>query len=133
MDATEDRRCQDIIDRVAAESHGVPTWLALRGVLGTLGEVLPFGTAAYLAANLPAAIGVAVGRHFPADGPVGPVTRGEFTAAVARRCGCPAHSVEPVIRAVTRAVAASVPLGVLVDVQHMLPEPLLDLVPPGST
>ncbi len=119
----------DIVARVSATVPEVPAWAALHGVLGTLGEVLPYGTAGYLAANLPEPVGAAVGRHFPVDGEVGPVSRAEFVGAVARRCGCPLEAAEPVIRAVTGAVAASVPLGVMVDVQQMLPEALVDLVP----
>jgi uncharacterized protein (DUF2267 family) len=130
MDAPDrDERCQRILDRVDRAHLGIPPWQAVNAVLETLGEVLPYGTAAYLAASLPDEVGAVVGRHFPADSPVGDVGRSEFEAAVARRCGCPADEVEPVIRAVTEAVADVVPIGVMVNVEHVTPEPLLDLIP----
>jgi uncharacterized protein (DUF2267 family) len=119
----------DIVTRVSAALPGVPAWSALHAVLGTLGEVLPYGTAGYLAANLPAPVGAAVGRHFPVDDQLATVSRAEFLGAVSRRSGCPLEATEPVVRAVLGAVAESVPLGVLVDVQAVLPAPLVDLVP----
>jgi uncharacterized protein (DUF2267 family) len=125
----QDDRCQRILDQVDRAGLGVPPWQAVNAVLGTLGEVLPYGTAAYLAASLPDSVGAAVGRHFPADGAVGSVGRAEFETAVARRCGCAADEAGPVIRAVTEAVAGVVPLGVMVNVEHVTPEPLLDLIP----
>ena len=124
-----DERRQQIFDSVDRAGLAIPSEQAVDAVLETLGEVLPYGTAAYLAASLPDELGAAVGRHFPADQAVGGVGRVEFTAAVARRCGCAADEVEPVIRAVTGAVAAVVPLGVMVNVEHVTPEPLLDLMP----
>ncbi len=124
-----DDRYQRILDEVAAANLGVPPWQAVNAVLETLGEVLPYGTAAYLAASLPDAVGTLVGRHFPADSEVGYVGRAEFQSAVARRCGCPTDEVEPVIRTVSTAIAGVLPLGVLVNVEHVTPEPLLDLVP----
>ena len=123
-----DTRCQDIIDSVVAARLGVAPWPAVSAVLETLGEVLPYGTAAYLAASLPDQIGVEVGRHFPTDSPVCPVERTEFEAAVARRCGCTVDEAGAVIRAVARAVAATVPFGVMVNVEHVTPQPLLDLI-----
>jgi uncharacterized protein (DUF2267 family) len=127
-DAMADERCQRILDRVDEAGLGIPPWEAVNAVLETLGEVLPYGTAGYLAASLPDEVGAAVGRHFPADDPVGDVDRIEFTTAVANRCGCAAEEAEPVIRAVTGAVADVVPLGVMVNVEHVTPEPLLDLI-----
>jgi uncharacterized protein (DUF2267 family) len=124
-----DDRCRQILDRVDRAGTGVPPWQAVDAVLETLGEVLPYGTAAYLAASLPDPIGDRVGRHFPTDGGVVPVDRADFESAVARRCGCAADEAGPVIRAVTEAIAASVPLGVMVNVEHVTPEPLLDLIP----
>jgi uncharacterized protein (DUF2267 family) len=129
-EAMADERCQHILDRVDEARVGVPPWEAVNAVLETLGEVLPYGTAAYLAASLPDEVGAAVGRHFPADGAVGDVDRSEFATAVARRCGCAAEEAEPVIRAVTGAVADVVPIGVMVNVEHVTPEPLLDLIVP---
>jgi uncharacterized protein (DUF2267 family) len=130
MDAPEhDDRYQRILDHVDRAHLGISPGQAVSAVLETLGEVLPYGTAAYLAASLPDAAGAAVGRHFPADSTVGEVGRAEFETAVARRCGCPAEEVEPVIRAVTEAVAGVVPLGVMVNVEHVTPAPLLDLIP----
>jgi uncharacterized protein (DUF2267 family) len=127
MDANPDTRCQDILDRVRAAGTGVPPWQAVSAVLATLGEVLPYGTAAYLAASLPDQIGAEVGRHFPADASVGRIERAEFEAAVARRCGCSADQAAAVIRAVADAVSATVPFGVMVNVEHVTPEPLLEL------
>lgn len=127
-DAMADERCQRILDRVDAAGLGIPPWQAVHAVLETLGEVLPYGTAAYLAASLPDEVGAAVGRHFPADGAVGDVDRADFATAVARRCGCATEEAEPVIRAVTGAVAGVVPLGVMVNVEHVTPGPLLDLI-----
>jgi uncharacterized protein (DUF2267 family) len=124
-----DERRQQILDEVDRAGLGIPSSRAVDAVLETLGEVLPYGTAAYLAASLPDDVGAAVGRHFPADDTVAGIGRIEFTAAVARRCGCSAEEVEPVIRAVTEAVAGVVPLGVMVNVEHVTPEPLLDLMP----
>jgi uncharacterized protein (DUF2267 family) len=130
MDAPQhDDRFQRILDHVDRADLGIPPWQAVSAVLETLGEVLPYGTAAYLAASLPDEVGAAVGRHFPADSAVGDVRRSEFDAAVARRCGCRADEIEPVIRAVTEAVAEVVPLGVMVNVEHVTPEHLLDLIP----
>jgi uncharacterized protein (DUF2267 family) len=126
--AMADERCQRILERVDEAGLGIPPWRAVNAVLETLGEVLPYGTAAYLAASLPDEVGAAVGRHFPADDEVGDVDRTEFATAVARRCGCAAEEAEPVIRAVTGAVAGVVPLGVMVNVEHVTPEPLLDLI-----
>jgi uncharacterized protein (DUF2267 family) len=128
-DPQHDERYRRILDYVDRADLGIPPGQAVSAVLETLGEVLPYGTAAYLAASLPDAAGAAVGRHFPADSAVGDVGRVEFETAVARRCGCPADEVEPVIRAVTEAVAEVVPLGVMVNVEHVTPEPLLDLIP----
>jgi len=124
-----DERRQQILDEVEQAGLGISSWQAVNAVLETLGEVLPYGTAAYLAASLPDDVGAAVGRHFPVDNAVGDVGRAEFTTAVARRCGCAVDEAEPVIRAVTEAVAAVVPLGVMVNVEHVTPEPLLDLMP----
>jgi uncharacterized protein (DUF2267 family) len=129
METPEDERYRQVLDQVDRAGLGVPPGQAVTAVLETLGEVLPYGTAAYLAASLPDALGAAVGRHFPADEPVGEVGRAEFEIAVARRCGCAADEAEPVIRAVTGAVADVVPLGVMVNVEHVTPEPLLDLIP----
>src|SRR5258707_1621456 len=70
-----DTRCQDIIDRVVAARVGVAPWPAVSAVLETLGEVLPYGTAAYLAASLPDQIGAEVGRHFPNHSPASAVVR----------------------------------------------------------
>jgi uncharacterized protein (DUF2267 family) len=123
-----DERYRQILERVERAGLGVPAGRAVNAVLETLGEVLPYGTAAYLAASLPDEVGGAVGRHFPADSVVGSVGRAEFEAAVVRRCGCAADEVEPVIRAVAGAVAGVVPLGVMVNVEHVTPEPLLDLI-----
>lgn len=128
MATSPDTRSQDIIDRVNAAQTGVPAWQAVCAVLETLGEVLPYGTAAYLAASLPDAMGAEVGRHFPADSSVGQIDRADFVAAVARRCGCGADGAERAIRAVTEAISATVPFGVMVNVEHMTPEPLLDLI-----
>jgi uncharacterized protein (DUF2267 family) len=125
-----DDRCQRILERVDEAGLGVPPWRAVNAVLETLGEVLPYGTAAYLAASLPDEVGEVVGRHFPADDAVGEVDRVEFATAVARRCGCAAEEAEPVIRAVAGAVADVVPIGVMVNVEHVTPEPLLDLIAP---
>jgi uncharacterized protein (DUF2267 family) len=124
-----DQRRQRILDEVERAGLGVPSWQAVDAVLETLGEVLPYGTAAYLAASLPDDVGAAVGRHFPVDAAVGDIGRAEFTTAVARRCGCAADEAESVIRAVTEAIAAVVPFGVMVNVEHVTPEPLLDLMP----
>ena len=124
-----DERRQRILDEVERAGLGIPSWQAVNAVLETLGEVLPYGTAAYLAASLPDDVGAAVGRHFPVDNAVGDVGRAEFTTAVARRCGCAADEAEPVIRAVTEAIAVVVPFGVMVNVEHVTPEPLLDLMP----
>jgi uncharacterized protein (DUF2267 family) len=129
QDATgRDTRGQDIIDRVTAAGIGVPPWQAVCAVLETLGEVLPYGTAAYLASSLPDSMGVEVGRHFPADSSVGRIERNDFVAAVARRCGCGVGEAERVIRIVADAIAATVPFGVMVNVEHVTPEPLLDLI-----
>lgn len=121
-------RCDGILRRVASAEPGVPAWPAVRAVLGTLGEALPFGTAAYLASNLPRPLAEAVGRHFPVDDPVVRVGRRDFAGSVARRCGCPPERVDSVIRAVTSAVAGDVPRGVMVDVEQVTPRPLLDLI-----
>jgi uncharacterized protein (DUF2267 family) len=128
MDAAPDTRSQDIIDHVKAAQIGVPAWQAVCAVLETLGEVLPFGTAAYLASSLPDAMGAEVGRHFPAEESVSRIERSEFVAAVARRCGCGTEEAARVIRAVADAVAATVPFGVMVNVEHVTPQPLLDLI-----
>lgn len=127
-DDEPDERYRQIIERVERAGLGVPAGRAVHAVLETLGEVLPYGTAAYLASSLPDAVGEAVGRHFPADTPVGSVGRTEFEAAVVRRCGCAADEAEQLIRAVTDAVAGAVPLGVMVNVEHVTPEPLLDFI-----
>jgi uncharacterized protein (DUF2267 family) len=127
-DLSSDTRYQDIIDRVAAARTGVPPWQAVCAVLETLGEVLPYGTAAYLAASLPDALGAEVGRHFPADSSVAEIERAEFVAAVARRCDCDADGAARTIRAVADAIAATVPFGVMVNVEHVTPAPLLDLI-----
>lgn len=126
--ARDDRRHQ-ILEEVDRAGLGVPSWQAVNAVLETLGEVLPYGTAAYLAASLPDDLGAAVGRHFPVDSAVGDIGRAEFTTAVARRCGCATDEAEPVIRAVTGAVSGVLPFGVMVNVEHVTPEPLLDLMP----
>ena len=124
----EDERYRQILARVDGAGLGVPAERAVHAVLETLGEVLPYGTAAYLASSLPDPVAEAVGRHFPVDSAVGTVGRAEFAAAVVRRCGCAADEAELLIRAVTEAVAGAVPLGVMVNVEHVTPEPLLDLI-----
>jgi uncharacterized protein (DUF2267 family) len=123
-----DERYRQILEWVERAGLDVPAGRAVHAVLETLGEVLPYGTAAYLAGSLPDEVGEAVGRHFPADSAVGSVGRAEFEAAVVRRCGCAADEAESLIRAVTGAVAEVVPLGVMVNVEHVTPEPLLDLI-----
>lgn len=128
MDSAQDTRSQEILDRVTAAGVGVPPRRAVCAVLETLGEVLPYGTAAYLASSLPDEMGAEVGRHFPADSPVDRIDRTEFLAAVARRCDCGLDAAERAIRAVTEAIAATVPFGVMVNVEHVTPEPLLDLI-----
>ncbi|WP_203916555.1 DUF2267 domain-containing protein [Rugosimonospora africana] len=128
MDSHPDTRSQDIIDRVAAAGVGLPPWQAVCAVLETLGEVLPYGTAAYLASSLPDEMGAEVGRHFPADSAVSQIDRTEFLAAVARRCDCGLDAAERATRAVTEAIAATVPFAVMVNVEHVTPEPLLDLI-----
>lgn len=125
----QDARILEVVSRTAEAENAVPAWAAIRGVLGALGEALPSGTAGYLADNLPGAVGEAVGRHFPADDPVVHTSRAEFVAAVCDRCHCDPDTAEPVIRAVTAAVAVVVPSGVIADVRHVLPADLLDLVP----
>ncbi|GAA5183253.1 hypothetical protein GCM10023322_22100 [Rugosimonospora acidiphila] len=128
MSASRDTRSQDIIDRVEAAGLRIPAWQAVCSVLETLGEVLPYGTAAYLASSLPDSMGAEVGRHFPADSSASQVDRGDFVAAVARRCGCGVEEAERAVHAVTDAIAATVPFGVMVNVEHVTPEPLLDLI-----
>jgi uncharacterized protein (DUF2267 family) len=129
MDREQQReRARELADQVAAAGLTVPPDLAIAAVLETLGEVLPFGTAGYLAANLPEPVGASVGRHFPVDGPVELVERRDFEAAVAVRCGRTADEADDIIRAVTEALTHVVPLGVLSDVRAATPEPLLDLL-----
>jgi uncharacterized protein (DUF2267 family) len=125
----ESARMQEVVSRTADAENSVPAWAAIRSVLGVLGETLPSGTAGYLADNLPGPVGEAVGRHFPADDPVVHTSRAEFVAAVCDRCHCHPDAAEPIIRAVTAAVAVIVPSGVIADVRHVLPADLLDLVP----
>ena len=129
MERERDDRFQRILERVDNAGLGVPPVRAVNAVLETLGEALPYGTAAYLAASLPDEVGAAVGRHFPTDAPTVDIERTEFETVVARRCGCAAEQAEPLIRAVTGAVAEVVPLGVMVNVEHVTPQPLLDLIP----
>jgi uncharacterized protein (DUF2267 family) len=120
---------RELAGRVAGTGIDVPPDLAVAAVLETLGEVLPFGTAGYLAANLPQPLRARVGRHFPVDDEVEPVGRREFAAAVAVRCGRTADEADAIIKAVTAALAQVIPLGVLSDVRAATPEPLLDLLP----
>jgi uncharacterized protein (DUF2267 family) len=122
-------RTLEVVSRTAEAENSIPAWAAIRGVLGALGEVLPSGTAGYLADNLPDAVGEAVGRHFPADDSVVHTNRAEFLAAVCDRCHCHPDAADAVTRAVTAAVAIVVPSGVIADVRHVLPADLLDLVP----
>jgi uncharacterized protein (DUF2267 family) len=124
-------RARELAGRVASAGLDVPADLAIAAVLETLGEVLPFGTAGYLAANLPQPVRASVGRHFPVDDQVEPVARRDFEAAVALRCGRTVDEADDIIRAVTGALAHVVPLGVLTDVRAAAPEPLLDLLPSG--
>jgi uncharacterized protein (DUF2267 family) len=135
MNAEQERvareRAGELASRVAGAGLAVPPEVAIAAVLETLGEVLPFGTAGYLAANLPVPVRASVGRHFPADEPVEPVARRDFEAAVAVRCGRTVDEADDIIRAVTDALAHVVPLGVLADVRAETPEPLLDLLPSG--
>jgi uncharacterized protein (DUF2267 family) len=129
--AAAQRRARELAGRVADAGIEVPPELAIAAVLETLGEVLPFGTAGYLAANLPQPLGASVGRHFPVDAPVDPVDRRDFETTVAVRCGRTADEADEIIRAVTGALSHVVPLGVLADVRAAAPEPLLDLLPSG--
>jgi uncharacterized protein (DUF2267 family) len=125
-------RYRRMLDRVERAGLPVPAGRAVHAVLETLGEALPYGTAAYLAASLPDEVGESVGRHLPADSEVGCVGRAEFEAAVVRRCGCAADQADPLIRAVIDAVADVVPLGVLANVEHVTPRPLLELLTPAG-
>lgn len=122
---------EEFVRLVERSGIAVPPGVAIAAVLETLGEVLPFGTAGYLAANLPAPVRASVGRHFPVDEGVSQVRRQDFRAAVAVRCGRTADEADGIIRAVTGALAHVVPLGVLADVRAETPEPLLDLLPSG--
>jgi uncharacterized protein (DUF2267 family) len=124
-------RARELASRVAGAGLRVPPELAIAAVLETLGEVLPFGTAGYLAANLPQPVRASVGRHFPVDEQVEPVERSDFQTAVAVRCGRTVDEADGIIKAVTDALAHVVPLGVLADVRAAAPEPLLDLLPSG--
>ncbi|HKS99523.1 MAG TPA: DUF2267 domain-containing protein [Rugosimonospora sp.] len=126
MDST-----RELLGLVEHSGISVPPEIAIAAVLETLGEVLPSGTAGYLAANLPPPVRASVGRHFPPDERVGTVRRSDVRAAVAVRCGRTADEADGIIRAVTGALAQVVPHGVLVDVWQEAPEPLLDLLPSG--
>jgi uncharacterized protein (DUF2267 family) len=125
----EQQRARELADRVAGAGLDVPPEIAIAAVLETLGEVLPFGTAGYLAANLPEPARASVGRHFPVDDQVESIARHDFEAAVAVRCGRTADEAPDIIRAVTGALSHVVPMGVLADVRAVTPEPLLDLLP----
>jgi uncharacterized protein (DUF2267 family) len=128
-----DPRAREMSGRVAGARIGVPPEVAITAVLQTLGEVLPTGTAGYLAANLPDPVRASVGRHFPPDEHVEPVRRRDFEAVVAVRCGRTVDEADGIIRAVTGALEHAVPRGVLADVRAEAPEQLLDLLPTGRS
>jgi uncharacterized protein (DUF2267 family) len=118
----------EIENMVAKSGVDVPPHAAVTAVLNTLGEVLPYGVAGYLSANLPGSLRPAVGRHFPVDQRVSQVGRNEFMAAVVVRAQVHASDAERLIASVVEALDAAVPAGVMNDVRLAVPEALMELM-----
>src|SRR5262245_31800575 len=115
------------LEEIVAKSgvEGVPAHTAVTAVLHTLGEVLPYGVAGYLSANLPGSLRPAVGRHFPVDQRVSQVGRNEFMAAVVVRAQIHANEAERLIAAVLAALDRTLPGAVMNHVRMAVPEALL--------
>ncbi|MBO0869682.1 MAG: DUF2267 domain-containing protein [Micromonosporaceae bacterium] len=123
----------EIDDMVARSGVDVPPRAAMTAVLNTLGEVLPYGVAGYLSANLPGPLRPAVGRHFPVDQRVSQVGRNEFMAAVVVRAQIHANDAERLIASVLEVLGRSVPAAVMNHVRMAVPEALMSLVgEPGT-
>src|SRR5947207_12042172 len=60
-------RYQELLDAVRRAGVPEPVEVTVSAVLTTLGEELPAGTAGYLAANLPAAVGARMRRRRRGD------------------------------------------------------------------
>lgn len=118
----------EIEDIVAKSGVEVPAHTAVTAVLNTLGEVLPYGVAGYLSANLPGSLRPAVGRHFPVDQRVSHVGRNEFMAAVVVRAQIHANDAERLIGSVLEALGRTVPAAVMNHVRLAIPETLSGLM-----
>jgi uncharacterized protein (DUF2267 family) len=124
-------RYQDLLDEVRGAGVPEPVEDTVRAVLTTLGEELPAGTAGYLAANLPAEVGIGVRRRTPSDDEGAHWDRSRFLRRVAERGKVAPDEAGRLVRTVLTAVSHGVPEAVMVDVAVAVPEDLLDLIPGG--
>ena len=120
-------------DRARLPSRGAAERVT-RATLETLGERIPEGTAANLAAQLPAEIGEHLRRTIEMDG-AGPgerFDRPQFVQRVAERAGAREPDAVYAARVVLEVVDEATTGGLIGKVRESLPEDIRDLLDAGS-